>query len=411
MKKTYLIYVIVALFAMQLVAAAPSFQVSLSKYEPYPAAPGDTVKVWILVQNTASNGNTDTAKNIVVELIPSYPFSIYNDESVKTIPLLGPKNDYQMDFNLKVDEKALQGTNTFKIRVKDSNSGIQIEQTIPVLVQSRDSTITIESVKIDPEQISPGSDGTVTITVKNVAPNSFTDLSLKLYLQSIIGGALVDLPFAPVDSSAEKRVYRLDAGQTAEFKYDLRVYPDATAKIYKIPFVLEYYDTLGNKQNKSDFIGLTVNSVPEVSIILDKTDITQKKKTGDITLKVINKGLGDIKFLNVIIKQSDSYEILSTSDTTYVGNLQSDDYQSVDYKIAINDNKEIVTVPVTLQYRDANNKYYEVTAQVPLSIVDSSKLDDANGKGISGTMIFIIIIVIALAAWIIYRKIKKNKKK
>ena len=74
---------------------------------------------------------------------------------------------------------------------------------------------------------------------------------------------------------------------------------------------------------------------PEVSVILDKTDITQKKMTGTVTLKVINKGLSDIKFLNVILKTSDNYEILSTSDTTYVGNLQSDDYQSVDYIISL----------------------------------------------------------------------------
>jgi hypothetical protein len=411
MKKTYLIYMIVALFALQLVAAAPSFQVSLSKYDPYPASPGDTVKVWLLIQNTASNDDTDTARNVVMELIPSYPFSIYNDDAIKTISLLGAKKDYLIDFNLKVDEKALQGTNTFKVRVKDSNSNIQIEETAAILVQSRDTTIAIDSVKIDPAQITPGSDGTVTLTVKNVAPNSFTDLSLKLYLQSVIGGVLVDLPFAPVDSSTEKRIYRLDPGQTAEFKYDLRVYPDATAKIYKIPFTLEYYDNLGNKRNKTDFIGVTVNSVPEVSVILDKTDITQKKTTGDITLKVINKGLGDIKFLNVILKQGDSYQILSTTDTIYVGNLQSDDYQSVDYTIAVKDDANAITVPVTLQYRDANNQYYEVTEDVPLNIVDSSKLDAANGGGVSGVMIFVIVVVVALAGWFIYRKIRKDKKK
>jgi hypothetical protein len=409
MKKIYLVYMIVALFALQLVSAAPSLQASLSKYEPYPAAPGDTVKVWILVQNTAPNDNTDTARNVVVELIPSYPFSVYNDDSVKTISLLGAKKDYQVDFNLKVDENALQGTNTFKVRVKDSNSAVQVEETLSIIVQSRDTTISIESVKINPEQISPGSDGTVTITVKNIAPNSFTDLSLKLYLQSVVGSTIVDLPFAPVDSSSEKRIYRLDPGQEAEFKYDLVAYPDAESKIYKIPFILEYYDNLGAKKNKTDFIGITVNSNPEISTILDRTDITNDKLAGTVTFKVINKGLGDIKFLNIILQNSEDYEILSESAVNYIGNLESDDYQTIDYKISLHKDASDVSVPIKLEYRDATNKYYETTQKISLHVVDSGKLDKVNGGGTS-IMIIVIIIIIAIAAWVVYKKTRKNKK-
>lgn len=409
MKKIYLAYMIVALFALQLVAAAPSLQASLSKYEPYPVAPGDVVKVWVLVQNTASNDNTDTAKNVVVELIPEYPFSIYNDQLTKTIPLLGAKKDYQVDFNLKVDEDALQGTNTFKVRVRDSNSAIQVEETLSLLVQSRDTTISIESVKIFPEQIAPGSEGTVTITVKNIAPNSFTDLSLKLYLQSIVGSTIVDLPFAPVDSSAEKRIYRLDPGQSAEFKYDLVVYPDAESKIYKIPFLLEYYDNLGTKNNKTDFIGLTVNSNPEIAAILDKTDINNDKLAGTISLKIINKGLGDIKFLNAVLQESEDYDIISESAVNYIGNLESDDYQTIDYKISINKGVTDTVIPIKLEYRDATNKYYENTQNIKLHIIDSSKLDKVNGGGMSITIILVIIIV-AVVAWIFYKRMKKNKK-
>lgn len=409
MKKIYLAYIIVALFTLQLVAAAPSLQASLSKYEPYPVAPGDTVKVWVLVQNTASNDNTDTAKNVVLEFIPQYPFSIYNDQTTKTIPLLGAKKDYQVDFNIKVDEGALQGTNTFKVRVRDSNGAIQIEETMEILVQSRDTTISIESVKISPEQIAPGSEGTVTITVKNIAPNSFTDLSLKLNLQAIVGNTIVDLPFAPVDSSSEKRVYRLDPAQSAEFKYDLVVYPDAESKIYKIPFLLEYYDNLGTKKNKTDFIGLTVNSNPEISVILDKTDINNDKLAGTISLKIINKGLGDIKFLNAVLQDSEDYEIISESATNYIGNLESDDYQTIDYKISVNKGVTDINIPIKLDYRDATNKHYESTQKIQLRIIDSSKLEKVNGKGMSITII-LVIIIIAVVAWIAYKKIKKNKK-
>lgn len=410
MKKIYYgIFILMALMIVPVVLSAPSLQVSLSKYEPFPASPGDTIKVWLLVQNTASSDISGTAKDVTVEIIPEYPFSAYGDSLTKKLGQLGASKDYLVDFTIKVDEKALQGNNILKVRVKDTESNIQIEEELTVFIQSRDTTISIESVKIEPEQISPGSDGKITVTVKNLAPTSFTDLNLKLYLQTVVGSTLVDLPFAPIDSSAEKRVFRLDPGQTAEFSFNLRAYPDATAKIYKIPFTLEYYDNLGTKKNKSDFIGVTINSRPEVTLTLDKTDINQKKTTGTITLKVINKGLGDIKFLNVILKTSDNYEILSTTDTTYVGNLESDDYQSVDYKIGVKSNAENIIIPVTLQYRDANNKYYEMNVDVPMNVLSAAKANGSSGSNL-GMIIFVIIIIVIIAGFIIYKRTKKNKK-
>ncbi|MEM4710689.1 MAG: hypothetical protein QXL18_01960, partial [Candidatus Woesearchaeota archaeon] len=392
-KYNVFLYILIAIFAIQLVSAAPSLKVSLSKYEPYPAAPGDTVKIWLLIQNTASNDNTDTAKNLVVEVIPTEPFSIYNDAYTKTIAILGPKKDYLMDFNLKIDENALQGTNTFKVRIKESNSNIQIEQNINLFIQSRDTIITIESVDINPKEIQPGSEGTITVKVKNTAPNSLTDLSLKLQLQTILGSNIIDLPFAPIESSAEKKIFKLEPGQTAEFTYKIIVYPNAESKIYKIPFTLEYYDILGNKKNKSDFIGVIVNSKPEISVVIDRTDINSDKLAGTISLKIINKGLNDVKFLNVILKENNDYEILSESTTNYIGNLESDDYQTIDYKIAVKKGVSEIELPITIEYRDATNKYYKEEQKITFNILDNKKLGKVNGKGTSLTIIILIIIV------------------
>lgn len=409
-KYNVFLYILIAIFAIQLVSAAPSLKVSLSKYEPYPAAPGDTVKIWLLIQNTASNDNTDTAKNLVVEVIPTEPFSIYNDAYTKTIAILGPKKDYLMDFNLKIDENALQGTNTFKVRIKESNSNIQIEQNINLFIQSRDTIITIESVDINPKEIQPGSEGTITVKVKNTAPNSLTDLSLKLQLQTILGSNIIDLPFAPIESSAEKKIFKLEPGQTAEFTYKIIVYPNAESKIYKIPFTLEYYDILGNKKNKSDFIGVIVNSKPEISVVIDRTDINSDKLAGTISLKIINKGLNDVKFLNVILKENNDYEILSESTTNYIGNLESDDYQTIDYKIAVKKGVSEIELPITIEYRDATNKYYKEEQKITFNILDNKKLGKVNGKGTSLTII-ILIIIVALAGFIYYKKriAKKNK--
>ena len=115
--------------------------------------------------------------------------------------------------------------------------------------------------------------------------------------------------------------------------------------------------------------------------------------------------------MNLQIQKSDDFDLLSNSDTTYVGNLVSDDYQTVEYKIDIKSSKNSLTLPVTIQYRDSNNKVYESTQNVQLILVDNSKLNSANNSGSSVLVIVIVILVVGALIWIFIRnKNKKNKK-
>jgi hypothetical protein len=407
MKKNNMIWIIGFILTLMLtssVLADTGMSISVSKYEPYPAAPGQTVKVWLLIENT---GDTDL-KDINVEVISQSPFTPYNQESVKNIDILGAHKDYLIDFNLKVDDTAVEGYNNLRIKYGYAGGTIQ-EKSESIYVQTRDSTLSIESVEMTPAEVSPGSDGILTITVRNTAPTSMTDLNMKLQLQAIIGSTLVDLPFAPIDSGIERRVYMLEPGQSTEFKYTLRAYPDAVSKVYKIPFLLTYYDSLGNLNNKTDYVGVIVNGVPDLSMLIDKTDLTMQTRTGTITLKTINKGVSDVKFLNVILQKSNDYELLSNSDTTYIGNLVSDDYQTAEYNINILSKENKINVPVTIQYRDSNNKYYEKSFNVELNLIDSKKLG-GNSKGGAGWIIIIIIAVLVGGIWYYRRAHRKSKK-
>jgi hypothetical protein len=409
MRKETRYIIIIALFAILLLPstmAVTTLQSTLSKYDPLPATPGQTVHVWLLIQNTGDS----EARNVNIELIPQYPFSIYKNSATKKVQILGAHNDYLIDYVLKVDDNAIQGDNTIKLRYGEEGSDI-LEDELTLTVKSRDATLNINAVKVTPSEISPGSDGEVTISVKNTAPNTITDITLKLYLQAQVGSTIVDLPFAPIDSNAEKKIFKLDPGQTSDFSYNLRVYPDAIAKVYKIPFTLTYYDSLGTQINKTDYIGVVVNSAPEITVYVDKTDLLKQKKAGTVTLKVINKGLNDVKFLNVLLEKTEKYDILSNSESTYVGNLVSDDYQSVDYIIDINSEDDNILLPITLQYRDSNNKYYEKTVDVSLRLLDSEKLSSASqGTGTSIAMVLVIIVVIGIGVWIFLKKRKTSKK-
>jgi hypothetical protein len=136
-----------------------------------------------------------------------------------------------------------------------------------------------------------------------------------------------------------------------------------------------------------------------------------QQRSGSITLKIINKGVSDVKFLNVIMQKSNDFDLLSNTDTTYVGNLVSDDYQTAEYKIDIKSSKNNITVPIVLQYRDSNNKYYEKNFNVDLNLVDNNKLNPKKGIGGYSWISIIIIVLIAGGIWYYFKnKNKKNKK-
>ena len=403
------IVLLLALTTIHLVSAVSAVRVSLSKYEPYPATPGQLVKVWFLVTN---DGDT-AADNVIVEAVPEYPFATYSGNNVKNIGFIGPQSEYLVDFTFKVDENAVQGNNILKMKYKEASLANAIAQTMDatIFIQNQDATLAIDGVHLEPTEIMPGSDGTITITVRNTAQSTFTNINLKLYLQTVVGSTVVDLPFAPMESSAEKKIFKLEPGQTDDFIFKIRAYPDALSKIYKIPFTLNYYDSLGNQKNKSDVIGVVVNSKPDIAIIIDKTDMSMQKRAGTISFKIINKGLSDVKFVNVILKDTEDYDILSNSATVYVGNLASDDYQSVEYSVIMNTEKNSVPFPITVQYRDANNKQYETTQDITFNVIDSSKLKDAQNSGGGITMTIVIVVILSIGAFIYFRnRAKKNKK-
>ena len=113
--------------------ADTGISVSVSKYEPYPATPGQIVKVWLLVQNT---GDSDV-NDLSVGIVPQTPFSLYNDDSVKNISILGAKKDYLIDFNIKVADNAVEGNNNLRVEYTYGTAATQTDD-LPIYVQCKD---------------------------------------------------------------------------------------------------------------------------------------------------------------------------------------------------------------------------------------------------------------------------------
>ncbi len=377
----------------------PHMNVSLIKTDPAYVEAGRIVNLWILFENQGQS-----AKNMKVTFVDNYPLSLTSEnDRVRTISYLG--NFYQMLYTVKVDQDAQAGLHYIKLQYSMGDGSTQsVEKEIPILIKRAQSIITIDSIVVEPEKITPGAKANVTITVKNIAENTYLknlDVSLGL-VTTIVGTTLIDLPFTPVGSSATKSISELAPHETTSVTFSLASYPSAESKLYKIPFSIKYQDSDGLNYTKTDLFGLAVNTKPELIVTLENTGLQKQILDGKVSFNLINKGMNNIKFATVTLLPSPDYDITSTADLVYVGNIDSDDFQTADFQIHAKKN-DVLQLKLKVDYRDAYNQQYSDEKTIKLNLQEQAKSS-------SGTVIIVIILIVVVLV-ILYFVRRKRKQR
>lgn len=416
---TVMIAVILGLALAGTVKAESSFPqitITLINQEPDPVAPGNTVDVQFRIENEGGG----VASNVEVQLLPKYPFSLYGTE--QGIKSIGTLTGYQIDdigvktkWKLLVDTEAATGDNIVEFWYRINNGVWTKAGDFVVSVKSREAVLAINQIKTIPESIVPGTKTKVSFVLENLADNPLMDIKLNLEVLTEVSTATAvtfrELPFTPLGSGNEKTLKRLFTGESSEISFDIFTDADADSKVYKVPYTLTYSDSSGTNFTREGIVGLLVESEPDVSVNIDKTDIYSAGAKGTVEIKLVNKGFSDIKFLDVRLESGADFEILSNSEV-YIGKLDSDDYETAEYTIMVSkDAKDQIILPLKIEYRDANGHLFKKDIPLELTLFSGSELKQrTNGKG-SSTAIWLILIILIVVGVLVYRKIRKNRKK
>ena len=379
-------------------------RVSFVNQEPDPAEPGKYVDVRFKFENNGS----DQAKDVVIELLPEYPFSL--DPGKSAVKKLGALHARQfgetaviIKYKLRIDKNVVEGENELKLRYKFDGYGWIEPDNFNINIQTHDAILAVDAVSIDKKTLEPGSSGIVKIKLANKADSILKNIKVTL--------GLGDLPLVPIDSTNEKSIYKIDSRQSYEFEFKVLAKPNADSGVYKVPLSVSYLDELGKSYLKNVTIGLTIGAKPDLSITLDDSEIYESGKSGEIFVKIVNKGVTDIKFMNIKLMPSDNYRILSNEEV-YIGNIDSDDYETADFELFIGGSKEKkVSLPVVLEYKDANNNDFKERIELTLDLYSASEAKKFGLKKGNGFVGNLVIVVIVVAGLFIYRKWRKHKKK
>lgn len=379
-----------------------NLRITLVNQEPDPVEPGKYVDVRFKIENRGSKN----AEDVILELLPEFPFSI--DKESDAIKKIGSVHGRQIGnlgvivkYKIRVDENAVEGENILKLRFRVKNSEWVELDDFEINIRTEDALLVISS--INPERIVQGIVTPVTIGFKNLGDSWLRNIQAKLKL----GG----IPIAPVDSSNEEAIRELMGKTEKNLTFKLVAEGDADSNIYKIPLEINYLDNVGTKYGKNISIGLIVGGIPDLSVIIDSTTIYSSGKKGTVTVKFVNKGATDIKFLNVKLMKSNGYGILS-SDEVYIGNVDSDDYETADFDLFVKKTKaNKINLPLGISYSDANNKEYNEEIKLALQLYSASEAKKYGFVKGDSKIGIVIIIVIVVGGFLIYRRRKKKKGK
>jgi len=353
------------------------------------------------------------ANDVLFEIMPEYPFSLLpGEEAVKNVGTLGTSQNTDrtvfVKYKILVDQNAVDGNQEIKIRYKIGafESWTTIDD-LTVKVQSHDAILSVDRITAMPEVTAPGSKTRLSISLKNYASSLLKDVKVTLDLGKSGDEAT---PFSPIGSTNEKVISVIDAQASSIIEFSLLADPDAKSKTYKVPMKIQYSDTLNKNYSKTNTIALVVGVEPDISVYIDTSSIYSSGSTGDLSVKIVNKGLTDVKFLNVNLEKGQGYMALSPYEV-YIGNIDSDDYETADFKINVEKTKDKkIILPLTVDYKDANNHDYikKVNLELPLyTSSEARKLGLVTGSNKAWIFLVIAAVIIGFFA---YRRWKRRKK-
>ncbi len=269
------------------------------------------------------------------------------------------------------------------------------------------SAVSITDVSTSPAEVSPGEIIKVTLEVENIFDYDIYNLNVKLDLSG------EDVPFAPYQSSSEKFLDELESDENEDFEFKLIVLPNTHTGIYKIPVEMSYSYEKGNNtlpEEKTELISITVNSKPELKISLDDSVVLIRGKENIFSIKIINSGLSDVKFVYISINETTKLKIFSEKEQ-YIGDIDSDDFDSIKYNVYLEeDAPNSISLPVTLKFMDSTNREFSETKTLTLK---TYSLKEARALGLAKKPNFIlyVIILILIVGYIFYRILKKRRLK
>ncbi|MBD3259323.1 hypothetical protein GF371_01695 [Candidatus Woesearchaeota archaeon] len=385
-------------------------RITFLNQDPDPVEPGEQVEL----RFRAENRGQYRIEDIEFEILPDYPFELLETENAKkNIGSLDAaqrgKDSAIFHWKLRVDNEAIEGDNEIELKyyVEDRPASIKLEPFL-INVKSRDIIISVGNIKMEPKKVAPGQEIELTFPLRNLADSDVDDLRVKL--------DLAGFPFATLGSTNEQVIKLLRRRESDNVTFTLVANTDAELKTHNMPLSISFTDKFDVDHELKGKFGIKVYEKPDyifnlADVEMETGEVFLPNTKGRIIAAFSNTGRGDINALNVKLLPSDKYSII-TKDELYIGNLESDDYETAEFDIFVKKVTGNVPLKFQLEYKDSENTRFTDNIDLMLKVYskrEAARLGLIKGTNVVGIIIFLLIV--AGIIYLIFRHYKKKKKK
>jgi len=257
--------------------------------------------------------------------------------------------------------------------------------------------IVIRNISTSPETLVPGESSVLKMIIENTADDFVNDVVITFNSTDEI---------ALINDFSRRKISRLESGESKEITFDIIVLPNIDEGVYKPGIIVEYVNRVGEERIDSGEIGLVVKAAPKIFAKVESSEIHSKNKIGEVSITFVNNDVADLKFLTIELLESEDYKIIN-SDKEYVGDLDSDDFESIDFRLSVKSKKDKITLPLKITYTDALNNKKSENIETTLNIYTAKELGISSG---SNSTAIISVLILAGILFYFYRKYRKKKK-
>lgn len=263
-----------------------------------------------------------------------------------------------------------------------------------ILVITKSSALIISQFSTD--SLKPGSEGVITATIENDLPYDIKRVSMAINLQNT--------PFTSVGTTVDT-VSEIEEDKKKSFGFRIKASPSTKPGNYQIPFTINYYDNKDSLQTLVGAFGVSVIAEPELSYSISQENPVIGSK-GRVTLKIINQGLADAKFVSVKVSPV-GFTLLSESHQ-YLGTINSDDFETASFDIILN--KPTASLNAIIEYTDFENKKQLKNVVIPMTSYTPEKALELGIIKRDYTLYYIILALFFILVFFVWRALRKRRR-
>ena len=411
--------------ATKYLGGAPSFSAAVSGVNEF--APGEEALISILVKNSGLNlvkqldqGTIDaedlpnTAKFVTIGLA-----SASNTVIVKTDPQMvgdipGNGNDIIVQFKVKISTNAttkeyqLPLSLRYKyVRVINQEAAgtfeftyNEVEETIPVTIRIK-PLVKLEVIEAVPEGLSAGTQGYISLKIRNNGPENGEMASVKLLRNG-------HSPIIPTDSTLF--IGSFPSGSIVECRYKVSVSKDAMNQTYPIDIAVTYTNREGTiVTSLPDTVGVFINAKTAFTVISAVPEVPGG--TGR-AIEILYRNDGMTTAYNAEARITPHSPITIPDNNAFLGDVEPGKTASARYEIQADADSEsmVYSFDSNIRYRDAlGNSHESDTIQVHIEVtpvVSGTPMIPGGLPALAGCIIAGIVICIAV---LVYRKRMENR--